>query len=426
MIKIRTDISTALKELLHQQQVLLDTSLMETVQAIQKNVSQHGDKALKDYARQFDKVAGDLNLVVSQQEIAAAYTKVSKSFITALKKAKANIKKFHALQKPKSWTKKLSQGAWYGVRYTALDAVGLYVPGGRAIYPSTVLMNAIPASIAGVKHIVITTPPQPDGSVPPEILVAADLCGVSTIIKSGGAQAVFALTQGTKSVQKVDKIVGPGNRFVTLAKQMVYGQVDIDKPAGPSEVLVFIDNAAYADSAAAEALAQLEHDPSANAVIVGCDKSILSSTIDAFNRQIKTCSRQDILMQSQKNLYVLLAKDEKEALEVINQCASEHVMILSDRAKDMLPHIRHGGSIFLGPYTSVTLGDYWAGPNHVLPTSGTARFASPLGVMDFMKFSSVLQYSKKELEESAPYIQCLTQSEGFDAHFNAVNVRLKP
>jgi histidinol dehydrogenase len=425
MVKIRIDGEAALNELHQHQDVTFDATLLETVSSIKEKVLKDGDAALIHFAKTFDKVTKDFNLIVGPDEIKEAYTLVSKDFISAIKKAITNITQFHKLQKPKNWTKNINNGSRYGVRYSPLESVGLYVPGGRAIYPSTVLMNSIPAKIAGVPNIVITTPPQPNGKVPPEILVAADLCGVSTIIKSGGAQAVFALAYGTTSVPKIDKIVGPGNRFVTLAKQMVYGRVDIDKPAGPSEVLVYIDNENYTAFAAAEALAQLEHDPSSNAVIISSEKSILEKTLTSFYTQLKTCSRQAILDESQKNLLILHAKNEEECLTLINKAASEHVVILSDHHADILPSVKNGGSIFLGPYTPVTLGDYWAGPNHVLPTAGTARFSSPLGVMDFLKFSSTLFYTKQSLEKAKKDIKILTDSEGFDAHYKAVSIRLK-
>jgi histidinol dehydrogenase len=342
----------------------------------------------------------------------------------ALKLAHHNITEYHAWQKPNGWERAPQPGTRYGIRYSAIDSVGLYVPGGRAVYPSSVLMNAIPAKLAGVDRIVIATPPQPDGSIPPQILAACSLCGVSSILKSGGAQAIFALAYGTQTTKSVDKIVGPGNKFVDGAKRSVYGVVDIDKPAGPSEVLVYITDPSYAEFAAAELLAQLEHDPDAKAFALTLSDECASAIQTEFISLAARCKRQDIISKSAQNSKIVKCDSESQVIETINIIASEHLVLMVDHANTILSKIRHAGSIFLGPYTPVALGDYIAGPNHVLPTGAAARFSSPLGVMDFMKYSGYCEYSKEALAAIQVPIRELTTMEGFDAHQLSVDVRL--
>ncbi len=396
----------------------------ETLAEIESKIKETGDEALCFFTQKYDKASLTPDqLLVSREEINAAYKIINKKTIDALKKAKENIETFHRFQIPKNWTHSPEPGITYGNRFSPIEIAGLYVPGGRAPYPSTVLMDAIPAKIAGVKTLVMTTPPQADGSIPPQILVAADLCGVTHIVKAGGAQAIFALANGTTRIPKVDKIVGPGNMYVDLAKQKVYGQVDIDKPAGPSDVLVYIKDAKYAPYAAAELLAQLEHDPKALACAISTEKKILDAINEAIEAQLPTLSRKDIISEAMKNSCLILATSESESMNIINQIAPEHLVLLCDEGQDLLPQIKHAGSIFCGPYTPVTLGDYVAGPNHVLPTSGASRFASPLGVMDFMKYSSFLDYSKDALHAIKDTTETLTKLEGFDAHFNAIKQR---
>jgi histidinol dehydrogenase len=392
---------------------------------IQQKIISEQDAALLEFTRKFDRLTvPEFEFKVSKKEIELAYTQVSKTLISALKKAKANITRYHRYQKPKSWTKKPKNGIELGLRYTPIERVGIYVPGGRAAYPSTVLMNAIPAIIAGVDDVIMVTPPQPDGTIAPSVLVAADLCGVTHIYKIGGAQAVFALAYGTQTIPKVDKIVGPGNAYVTRAKELVYGIVDIDKPAGPSEVLVYCEDPKYATYAAAEMLAQLEHDPLASAITVSTRQDTLDAIQTALDIQITECQRQSVLLKSIANRSLVLAKTQSDALRLINEIASEHLVLLVDNPKDLLPDIRHAGAIFMGPYTPVTLGDYVAGPNHVLPTSKAARYASPLTVMDFMKSTSLITYSKPALQSIAATLKTLTDAEGFDAHYLAVETRL--
>ncbi|MDA1354052.1 MAG: histidinol dehydrogenase [bacterium] len=395
------------------------------LQNIQLNVAGRGDKALIDYTRQFDRInTAGFTLRVSPEELKEAYSNVPEEFVTACKTAIENIRTYHQHQIPRNWHKE-ENGRQFGLQYSPIEKAGLYVPGGRALYPSTVLMNAIPAQIAGVKELVMVTPPQRDGNVAPQVLVAADLCGIKTVRKVGGAQAIFALANGTESVPKVDKIVGPGNIWVTRAKQMVYGLVDIDKPAGPSEVLVYVEDIAYAPYAAAELWAQLEHDPLASAICISTKRDVLEAVSKAAAAQLPHLKRQDILAKSQLNGLLIQAKDQSDAISMMNHIASEHLVLCLDDYKPVLEQVKHAGSIFCGPYTPVALGDYFAGPNHVLPTERAARYASPLGVMDFMKYSSYMSYDKQNLYAAAPHIKSLTDMEGFDAHFASVDVRTK-
>lgn len=403
-----------------------DPALHQKLLDMKAAILQNQDQALIQYTRQLDKIPQEIPfaLAVTKTEIKNAHDQVPKSFISALLKAKENIKAYHQYQMPKNFSVDKESGIQYGLKYTPIETVGLYVPGGRAPYPSTVLMNAIPAKIASVPKIVMVTPPNAKGEIAPQILVAADCCGIDTIYKIGGAQAVFALAYGTETIPKVDKIVGPGNIYVTKAKQMVFGDVAIDKPAGPSDVLVYIQDPKYISFAAADLLAQLEHDPSAVAIAVSEDKKVLDDLFKEVSEQMKECSRKEILRKSIENVFLFQSENEAQSIEMINLYAAEHVVLLVDKPKTMLDKIKNAGAIFLGPYTPVTLGDYYAGTNHVLPTSGAARFASPLGVMDFLKYSSILSYSKEALRKAQPDIEELTKMEGFDAHQKAMDRRL--
>ena len=405
-----------------QKKTLTNDSLPD-IQSISDNIKQNKDEALKAYTQQFDN-ASLTTLIVTQQERDSAHQLVQKELIQALQNAKKNIEAFHKHQYPKNWLEETPDGSKLGMRYTPIDRVGLYVPGGRAVYPSTVLMNAIPAKIAGVPTTVMATPPRPDGTIHPALLVAADLCDVDIIIKCGGAQAVFALAYGTQTIPKVDKIVGPGNKYVTAAKQAVYGQVDIDKPAGPSEVLVYIETPDHAPAAAAELLAQLEHDPDASAVAISTSNETLIAIQTELAKQLPTCLRKAIIQESLKNSTLILAASTDDAIQIINTIASEHLVLLLDNYHPILEKVRHAGAVFCGRYSPVTIGDYYAGTNHVLPTAAAARFSSPLGVLDFMKSMSVVDYSKAALKAADADLLCLTQTEGFDAHYNAVKVRL--
>lgn len=393
------------------------------VQGIQTAVIQDGDRALIDYAKQFDGVTADFELLVTAREINEAYDQLPDALVTALTHAKENIEAFHRKQVFPNWADSPRDGVHYGVDFLPIESVGLYVPGGRAVYPSTVLMDAVPARLAGVSKIVLTTPTQKDGSVHPAILAAADICGVDTIVKSGGAQAVFALAYGTETVPKVDKIVGPGNKYVTLAKQLVYGTVDIDKPAGPSEVLVVIDDVKYASFAAAEILAQCEHDPDASGYVVTTSQDVAKAVEAQVSALFPMCKRQSIIAEALQNSFICVLPQDS-LMEGVNRLASEHLVLLVDSPESLLKEVRNAGSVFLGPYTPVALGDYYAGPNHVLPTAGTARFASPLGVLDFLKYRSYLSYSKEALRKTQEDMKILTEFEELDAHYLTVARRL--
>ena len=418
---------SALKQWMDEHQLTtsaIDMTIFNQVNDIKNEVITNGDQALCDLTKQFDQVSISKDqLIVPKSELKAAYNLVSEDVVSALKNAAQNIREYHLKQRPNDWQDQTS-GRTYGVQYRPLDAVGLYVPGGRAAYPSSVLMTAIPAVIAGCKRIVMVSPPT-GGQIPPIVLVAADIAGVTEVIQVGGAQAVFGLAFGTSTIQSVDKIVGPGNRYVTAAKQMVYGVVDIDKPAGPSEVCVVVDQPSYTSYAAAEMWAQLEHDPDASAICIVKDEALVPDIQNHAADQLNQLNRQEILAESKHNGVIVTVKNHEELVATINHCASEHLVIISDEPTAIREQVNHAGSIFCGPYTPVTLGDYYAGPNHVLPTARSARFASPLGVMDYVKYSSYLEYTHAELETVADDIDALTTVEGFDGHNQAVKVRLK-
>ena len=400
-------------------------SITQTVATIADTVRDQRDEAIISYTKQFDAPNADdsFSLIVSQSEIDDAYTQVTPAFKEAMLLAKKNITAFHTEQQPQSWQKPCSVGS-YGMQYQPIEIVGLYVPGGQALYPSSVLMNAIPAKIAGVSQLIMTTPPRSDGSLAPEIIVAAVECGVDRIIKAGGAQAIYGLAYGSDSIPAVDKIVGPGNRYVDTAKQAVYGLVDIDKPAGPSEVCVYIDNINYAAYAAAELFAQCEHDEDASGVIISDQDSILIAVQHELKRQFPTLKRQSIIKKALSNSALYKVLDLDKAIKVMNDIASEHLCLISDNAESIRAKIKHAGAIFCGPYTPVALGDYIAGPNHVLPTARSARFSSALSVFDFVKFSSILTASKDSLADVQPALDILTSIESLDAHNNTISIRL--
>lgn len=403
----------------------LHEDVFSIVQKIQSEILRDRDLALFSYTTSLDRLNTPLkNLLVSADEIQAAYQEVSPELVKALRNAKKNIEAFHHHQLPQNWEEKTPDGSLLGIRYQPIEIVGLYVPGGRAVYPSTVLMNAIPAKLAGVSQAIMVTPPRPDGTIHPSLLVAADLCGVDVVLKCGGAQAVFALAYGTESVPKVDKIVGPGNKYVTLAKQLVYGQVDIDKPAGPSEVLVYVEDSKQAAVAAAELIAQLEHDPDAIAIALSPSESVLREVMQEVMTQKTLCSREAIIDQSLRNVMLIITENQDDAVAWINRVASEHLVLLVDDYEPLLNRVKHAGAVFCGLYSPVTIGDYYAGSNHVLPTGTTARFASPLGVSDFVKYMSVVSYTKEMLNASASDLKVLTETEGFDGHYRAVSIRL--
>ena len=397
-----------------------------TVKEIIEEVRTRGDEAVFEYTLKFDKaVITPANLVVTKEEIEEAYKEVSPELIDVIRKAKVNIKAFHEKQLQNSWFTS-ENGIMLGQKVTALENVGVYVPGGKAVYPSSVLMNVMPAKVAGVDHIYMTTPCDKDGKVYPTTLVAANEAGVDTIYKCGGAQAVAALAFGTKSIKKVDKIVGPGNIFVALAKKSVFGHVSIDSIAGPSEILVLADETANPTFVAADLLSQAEHDELASAILVTTDEALADKVAAEIDRFTAILSRKEIIEKSLENFgYILVADNMTDAVDCVNAIASEHLEIVTKDPFEVMTSVRNAGAIFLGSYSSEPLGDYFAGPNHVLPTNGTARFFSPLSVDDFIKKSSIVSYSKEALEKIYPDIVKFAESEQLTAHANSIKVRFE-
>ncbi|MCP3775813.1 histidinol dehydrogenase [Paenibacillus sp. MZ04-78.2] len=399
----------------------------ESVQRIIEEVRRDRDAALRKFAQQFDGVKiGELR--VTQEEIEAAYTQVDEGFLAALREAAVNIRRFHEKQMRNSWMDLQADGSILGQVIRPLRRVGLYVPGGKAAYPSSVLMNAIPAQVAGVPEIVMVTPPATAGveGINPHILVAAAEAGVREIYRVGGAQAVAALAYGTESIPAADKIVGPGNIYVALAKRSVFGAVDIDSIAGPSEIVVLADETADAAYVAADLLSQAEHDEMASAILVTPSQELAEAVRLEVDRQLSELPRRDIAAQSIRDYGAILTVDSlEEGVRAVNRLAPEHLEIIVREPFDYLSRIENAGAIFLGPYSSEPVGDYFAGPNHVLPTNGTARFSSPLNVDDFLKKSSVIYYSKEALLRDGEKIITLARHEGLDAHARAIEIRLK-
>lgn len=397
------------------------------VNEIIANVKENKDAALFEYTKKFDKCEINTdNFIVSEEEFDEAFQIIDAEFVEVMKKAAANIEDYHRKQLRNSWFDAKEDGTILGQKITPIDKVGVYVPGGKAVYPSSTLMNVIPAKVAGVKSIVMTTPPGADGKVNPGILVAAKIAGVDKIYKVGGAQAIAALAFGTESVEKVDKIVGPGNIFVALAKKAVYGYVNIDSIAGPSEILVLADESANPRYVAADLLSQAEHDELASAILITTSEELaaeVSKEVDVFVQEL---SRTAIMEKSLENYgYILVADSMEDAIDAANEIASEHLEILTKDPFATMTKIRHAGAIFLGEYSCEPLGDYFAGPNHVLPTNGTARFFSPLNVDDFIKKSSIISYSKNALETIHKDIELFAQREGLTAHANSISVRFE-
>ena len=397
----------------------------ETARSILQDIQKRGDKALYEYTSRFDQV--DLNketVKVSKQEIEKAKEKVDQKFLKALENAADNIKKFHEEQKDRSWQKQDSPGRISGQICRALETAGIYVPGGRASYPSSVLMTAIPAKVAGVENIVMVTPPGENKKLSPEILAAAEVAGVDSIYKVGGAQAIGALAYGTETIPFVDIIVGPGNIYVTMAKELVFGEVKIDMTAGPSEVLILADQDSNPRYIAADLMSQAEHDPLASSILVTDSEELGEKVIEEIENQIEDLSKKEIIKESLNNYGLLIEVQKlKDGLEVINQIAPEHLELAVDKPFDLLPEVKNAGSIFMGENTPEPLGDYYAGPNHVLPTEGTARFFSPLSVRDFVKFSSFIYYSEEALLEASDDVITLAEGEGLTAHANSIKVR---
>lgn len=397
----------------------------DTVLNIIGDVRNNGDKALLAYAEKFDKVTL-AELRVSEAEFAAAEKSVSSEFIEALQVAKNNITEFHERQIENSWVMYKNNGVMLGQKVTPMDRVGIYVPGGKAAYPSTVLMNAIPASIAKVAEIFIATPPQEDGSINPHVLTAAKLAGVTKVYKMGGAQAIAAYAYGTETVKKVDKIVGPGNDYVARAKKWVFGDVAIDMIAGPSEILIIADETADPKFVAADLLSQAEHDEAAKAICVTTSQSAAKQIAAEVTSQLTNLERREIAETSIRDFGQIILCDElEEAFVIANDIAPEHLQLMIENASDYVAHIKHAGAIFIGNYSPEPLGDYLAGPNHTLPTSGTAKFASPLGVYDFMKKSSIIHYSEAALLKEADHIETIANMEGLEAHAKSIEQRRK-
>ncbi|WP_066400869.1 histidinol dehydrogenase [Neobacillus mesonae] len=395
------------------------------VKTIIADVRTRGDEAIRELTEKFDQVQLS-SFSVTEQEIEEAYGKVSEEFVAIVREAAANIRSFHEKQLRPSWMTTEENGTILGQKIIPLDSVGVYVPGGTAAYPSSVLMNVLPAKVAGVKRIVMVSPPDRQGCMPAAVLVAAKEAGVEKIYKVGGAQAIAALAYGTESIASVDKITGPGNIFVALAKREVYGDVDIDMIAGPSEIAILADETALADEVAADLLSQAEHDPRACSVLVTPSMALAEAVSAEVEKQLTVLPRREIAERSIADYgAIYVTADLEEAVEVVNQLAPEHLEVITANAMELLGKIRHAGAIFIGRYSSEPVGDYFAGPNHVLPTNGTARFSSPLNVDDFQKKSSVIVYSKKAFMENAEKIAAFARMEGLEAHARAVESRLK-
>jgi len=400
-------------------------SVDNVVKNILEDVKLRGDLALYDYSEKFDHVRPE-TLMVTEDEIESAMQAIDRDFIETLEMAKENIVDFHKRQKREGFVVSEKDGAFLGQRILPVERAGIYVPGGKASYPSSVLMNALPAVIAGVQEIIMVSPCGPDQKIPDAILAAAKIAGVTKIFKVGGAQAIAALAFGTESIPKVDKIVGPGNQYVAAAKRLVYGITDIDMIAGPSEILVLADKTANPRHVAADLLSQAEHDELSTSVLVTDDRALAEATAQEVERQLPLLTREKIARASiESNGKIIITKDMLEAIEISNAIAPEHLEICTEDPFTLLSLIRHAGSIFLGKYAPEALGDYFAGPNHVLPTNGTARFSSPLSVDDFIKKSSFVYYTKDALASVRRRIVDFTEREGLTAHGKSVEVRFE-
>lgn len=426
MIRIAKADGVSERELINQLKARsgeIDHKVTSAVTDILNNVKQNGDDAVREYTLKFD---GHMpsKFEISREEIDSSPDKCDRDFILALYKAADNIRDFHARQKQQSWLEPKQNGVILGQRIRGLKRVGVYVPGGTAAYPSSVLMNVIPAKIAGVKEIVMVTPPQKDGTANPDILAAAKIAGVDRVFLMGGAQAVAALAYGTQSVPKVDKIVGPGNIFVATAKKLLYGTVDIDMIAGPSEILIVADKSANPKFLAADLMSQAEHDKMASAILLTTSEEMANETAKELSRQMQTLERRDIIEQSLNDFgAIIVCKDISEAVDFANELAPEHLELAVENPMEYIGRVDNAGSVFLGHYSPEPLGDYFAGPNHVLPTSGTARFFSPLSVDSFIKKSSFIYYTEPALSEAKDDIIKLAETEGLTAHANSIKVR---
>lgn len=422
----KDDCKNIIEQILNRSQIE-NQSVQSTVNEIIKQVKENGDKALFDYTEKFDKVKIDVNTIkVNQNEVEEAYKKTDTKLIDVIKKSAKRIKNFHEKQKSNSWFDTSANGEIMGQMVRAIENVGVYVPGGKAAYPSSVIMNVMPAKVAGVKNIVMTTPAQKDGTVYPTTIVAAKEAGVDNIYKVGGAQAIAALAFGTESVPKVDKIVGPGNIYVALAKRSVYGYVNIDSVAGPSEILIIADDSANPIFVAADMLSQAEHDELASSILITTDKQLAIEVNEQLDIQTQNLERKNIIKKSFENFgAIIVVKTIDEATQLANKIAPEHLEVCVNSPFEVLPKIQNAGAIFLGHYSPEPLGDYMAGPNHVLPTGGTAKFFSPLSVNDFVKKSSIISFDRNALYALHKDIIDFAEAEGLTAHANAIKVRFK-
>lgn len=397
----------------------------KAVQEILETVRREGDRALLSFTEKFDGIKLD-KMQVSEEEIQEAMEQLDSKLLKVLEEAAKNIRRFHEKQRRETWITQDENGTILGQKFTPLDSVGVYVPGGTAAYPSSVFMNVLPAKVAGVKRIVMVSPPDQNGKLPAGVLAAARIAGVEEIWKVGGAQAIAALAYGTESIKPVDKIVGPGNIYVALAKREVFGKVDIDMIAGPSEIAVLADDTALPHEVAADLLSQAEHDPRATSVLITTSPSLAEETAREVEKQLEQLPRKEIAKQSIDEYGVIyLAPTMEKAIEVVNQIAPEHLEIVAENALELVPLIRHAGAIFVGRFSSEPVGDYFAGPNHVLPTNGTARFSSPLNVDEFIKKSSIVYYSETSFRQNAEKIAAFARLEGLEAHARAIESRFK-
>ena len=398
-----------------------------TVREIIEKVKSNGDCALFEYTKKFDQFELNAqNIRVSDQDIRDAYDSMDPELVRVIRESAENIRHFHQKQLRNSWFDTKEDGSILGMKITPIARAGIYVPGGKAAYPSSVLMNAIPAKVAGVRELIMVTPPGADGKINPGTLVAADLAGVDRIYRAGGAQAIAALAFGTKSIPRVDKITGPGNIFVALAKKAVYGYVSIDSVAGPSEILVLADDTADPGYVAADLLSQAEHDELASAILITTSERLAQKVSLGVDQMTAQLPRKAIIEESLKRYgYILEAETMEDAIDTVNEIASEHLEILTANPFEVMTRIQNAGAIFMGPYASEPLGDYFAGPNHILPTNGTARFFSPLSVDDFIKKTSIISYSREALEKVHRDIELFAESEGLSAHAGSIRIRFE-
>ena len=428
MIAITVADGTAEKELLNslrQRSGETDKKVTASVTEILDNVKASGDEAVREYTMKFDGRCPE-QMEVTRAQMEEAVAKADPRFVEALRNAMENIREFHSRQKQQSFIDAKSNGVMMGQRIRGLKRVGLYVPGGTAAYPSSVLMNAVPAKIAGVEEVIMVTPPLKDGTANPDILVAAALAGVDRIFLMGGAQAVGALAYGTETIPKVDKIVGPGNIFVATAKRILYGVVDIDMIAGPSEILVMADSTANPKFLAADLMSQAEHDVLASSILLTTDRTVAEKTLEELERQMAKLSRKEIIEKSLRDYgAMIVCRSVDEMVDMANELAPEHLEVMMENPLQYLGRLDNAGSVFLGQYAPEPLGDYYAGPNHVLPTSGTARFFSPLGVDSFIKKSSYIYYTEEALRAAHDDIVCIAEREQLTAHANSIKVRFE-